>query len=161
MHHVEAASSLEHLCTLTQDIIEIAQYLMARDRLGILIISDSMLTDHIRRICRDHIKRRCSETLRSIFDITDNNVNLVLQIIISHASFRHISTLRLDFKPGKMRSIRFCLQKDRDNSGTSAKVERTLARLHAGKPGQKNRIHAETEAILVLYDLVPVSMKFI
>ena len=86
MYHIETSARFQHLGTLTQDIIQITQNLVPRDRLGILIILDAVLPDHIGRIRGNNIKRRCSETLRSIFDIADYDVDLVLQIIVGYTA---------------------------------------------------------------------------
>ena len=119
-------------------------------------ISQTMLSDHIRRVTCHNIKRSCPKNISSLFNISLYDLYIILQMIIPHTATGHLSTFLLNFKPGEMSSPGFCFQQDRDNSRSCAHVQRSFAFFYFRKAGKKNCIHSKTEFIRVLNDIIAI-----
>ena len=82
-------------------------------------------------------------------------------MIQCHTSSCHVRTLRLDLQSGKVPAVCLCFQKDRDNASSCPDIQYLFLFLYTGKSGKKDGIHAKTELLRILYDLIAVALQFI
>ena len=119
-------------------------------------IRQSVLSCHIRRIARYHIKYFFSKLLRCRLHISPENLNFIFQMIIPHTPLRHLGAVFLNFQPGKMLSVCLCFQKNRYNSRSCTEVHRTLPAFHLCVGGQQHCIDSVAEKGWILYHPVTV-----
>ena len=161
MHHIESSAGTKCRSRRAHDILQIAENLMAGNRLGKIGIFQPVAVVHVRRVRRYHIKGCLLKQRRNLLDIALHDRNLLFQPVERHTPGCHLRHLRLDLQTCKMASFRLCLQKNRDNTSSRSQIKRFLARLHRCKPGQKHRVHAKTEPVRLLDDPVSVPLQFI
>ena len=132
-----------------------------RNGLWQIRILQPVIVVHVRWIGRNHIKRSLAEQAAGFFDVSSYDVYPVLQLIQADAAACHLSHFLLNLQTGKMLSIRFCLQKDRDDSRSGTQIHCHFALFYLCKTRQQHSIHAKTEAFLFLDDAVTVSLQII
>ena len=93
---------------------------MAGNIQGFIFILQPVISDHIGGICRNYMKRGRPKYGGCLFDISCDNVHLVLQMIMSNASAGHIGAFFLNLKAGIMRPFILRFQQNRKYSSSAA-----------------------------------------
>ena len=116
---------------------------------------------HIGRVGSDYIKGGAAENGARFFDIPFADGYPFFQFVHLHAAVCHFRAFRLNFQSGEMLTLGFCRQQDGDDACSCAQIQHLFSLFHLGKARKDDRIHAETEPLGVLNDMVTVPMEVI
>ena len=161
MYQIKLSAVFQKFCCLDDDVLQRAVNFMPCDHFCIIRIDQTVMLDHIRRITCDYMKRSRSKQCPGLLDIAFYNRDSLFQMIIPNASHRHIRTLMLYLKTGKMSGFCLCRHQDRDNSSPGTNIQNVISRLCLCESGKQNRIHSKTEFFRILDDMVPASLQII
>ena len=141
---------LEYSGRLADNILQCAEHLMSRNCFCHIRITQSMLSDHIRRIACYYIKRSCSKNPSSLLNISAYNINCRFQTIVRNTACGHICTFFLYLQSCEMFSLASAFEQDRNDPCAGSHIQDPCILSDLCKAGQKNRIHSEAELLWIL-----------